>query len=67
MYQLLHNFSLNHSLVKNMRCLVTDIGHRLMTVCLLCMDRAGIDDELVLLPQILFTHTLHSGHGHILL
>lgn len=37
-YQLLHNFSLNHGLVKNMHCLVTDIGHYLMTVYLLRMN-----------------------------
>lgn len=61
-YRLLRNFSLDRGLVKNMRCLVVDVGHRLVTVRLLRMDRAGIEEELVLLPRISFTYGLRSGH-----
>lgn len=61
-YRLLRNFSLDRGLVKNMRCLITDIGHRVVTVRLLRMDRAGVEDELILLPRISFTHSLCSGH-----
>lgn len=26
------------------------------------MDRAGVEDKLILLPRISFTHSLRSGH-----
>lgn len=63
-YRLLRNLSLDRGLVKNIRVLVTDIGHRLITVRLL-KEHNGIteiDEEDILIPRITFTYVLPSGH-----
>jgi ATP-dependent DNA helicase PIF1 len=65
-FRLLRNFSVDQQLVKNVRVLVTDIGHRIVTVKIL-RDRAMVGgtyqtDQEFIIPRINFTHELPSGH-----
>ena len=50
--------------MKNVRVVVTEIGHRLITVWLLRQDggTAYINDEDILIPRINFTYSLPSGY-----
>lgn len=63
-YRLLQNFSLDCGLVKNTCMIVTDIGTRLVTVCLICEQRGVLhtDSEDILIPRISFIYRLPSGH-----
>lgn len=62
-YRLLRNFSVERGLVKNARVSITQLGHRLISVRLLYKNLNDISDvEDILIPQITFTTTLHSGH-----
>jgi hypothetical protein len=63
-FRLLRNFSVDHQLVKNVRVVVTDVGHRIITVKHLT-ERAtagDISEREFVLPRINFTHQLPSGH-----
>lgn len=64
-YRMLRNFSLDRGLVKNVRGIVTHVGHRLIAMKIIRPStQAGsvLDDEEVLIPRITFSHVLHSGH-----
>lgn len=61
MCRLLHNFSIDRGLVKNVRVVIMGIGVRLITVCVL---KEGVQDmgEDILIPRIIFETELRSGH-----
>jgi ATP-dependent DNA helicase PIF1 len=63
-YRLLRNFSIDRGLVKNIRVVITGLGHKLITIQVLKHDNQlpSIDDQEILLPRITFKDTLPSGH-----
>jgi hypothetical protein len=63
-YQLIHNFSIDRGLVKNVQLIVTDMGDQLITVHLIHRrgDTIYTEDKDILIPRILFTYLLPSGH-----
>jgi hypothetical protein len=63
-FRLLRNFSVEQHLVKNVRVLVIDVGHRIITVKVLHHQSSSIDgvEQEYIIPRIDFTHVLPSGH-----
>ena len=62
-FRLLHNFSVEQQLVKNVRVVVTDVGTRLISVRLIRQGRVNSRrSEDILIPRISFSHQLPSGH-----
>jgi ATP-dependent DNA helicase PIF1 len=59
-YRLLHNFSLDRQLVKNVCVVVVDIGAPLVTVRLICPSGVPHDED-ILIPQIPFTYVWPFG------
>lgn len=59
-YRMLRNFSHDQGVVKNVRCLVTHIGHRLLMVHIIADGAMGeqVLAEDVLIPRINFTYTI---------
>lgn len=63
-YRILRNLSVDRGLVKNTRVVVTGIGRKLITICIL-KSIGGVsfsDHEDIFLPRITFKETLPSGH-----
>ena len=67
-YRLLRNLSLSRNMVKNARVVVTQVGDRVLSVCLLGKGNANIssDHSEVLLPRITFTATMPSTNHTVL-
>jgi ATP-dependent DNA helicase PIF1 len=63
-FRLLRNFSVDQQLVKNVRVLVTDVGHRIVTVKVLQHRESATHqaEQEFILPRISFSHQLASGH-----
>ncbi|KIO21906.1 hypothetical protein M407DRAFT_28545 [Tulasnella calospora MUT 4182] len=61
---LMRNFSIARGLVKNMRVVVVDVGNHLVTIRHLIATGGVncVDEELLLIPHIIFSHPLPSGH-----
>jgi ATP-dependent DNA helicase PIF1 len=63
-YRLLRNFSVARRLVKNARVLITQVGHRIVTVRLITMN--GVEEEDMLIPRITFECETSRG-AHVIL
>jgi ATP-dependent DNA helicase PIF1 len=63
-YRLIHNFSIDCGLVKNVRVIMTEVSNRLITVRLLKIWNGILhtEEDDILIPRISFTYVLPSGH-----